>query len=261
MFCLFSRMIGQHCRAGRPIALAKDELGRVPAVVLGDEPRNEARKRIGVLIDAPESLLRTLAVQPPKPRTRHVNKNQVAHVQQGIGVVHHLVGRRRHVRVGVGDHVLGAQRTHVQPYRRAARPAVVEERDRPLFGLCVLLEVGHVEHPRRGFGVLSILRCIQRQLAARLRLSVHSQLRILKVGCAYRYAYRQSRCRQCAARPRSTRPASSRPAAKVRRRPCPSTCLRILSATSVLSAVESSAARTRAGNASKATANAAATKR
>ena len=52
--------------------------------------------------------------------------------------------------------MLRSQRSHVQPNRGAARAAVIEERDGPILGPGVLLEVRHVEHPRHRRSILRL---------------------------------------------------------------------------------------------------------
>jgi len=176
---------GQNRRARGAVALSEDVFGRVPPVVLGDETLNEAREGVGVFIHAPEGLLRVLAGQPSEACAGHIDKHQIAGVEQRVGVFHQCVGCRGQVLVAARDHVLGAKRTHVQPDRRAARPAVVEEHYGALFGLSVLLEVCDVKHACNGSRVFRLLGAVEGELAAGLRLAVQPQLRILRVGRAY----------------------------------------------------------------------------
>ena len=93
--------VGQHRRARGAVALAEDVLGRVPAVVLGDETLNEARKGVGVFIHAPEGLSRVFAGEAAEAGAGHVDKNQIAGVEQRVGVVHKFVGRGGQVLVAV----------------------------------------------------------------------------------------------------------------------------------------------------------------
>ena len=51
----------QHRRPGGPVALTKQVLGRVPAVVLGQEFADEPFKGVRILVDAPEGLVVVLA--------------------------------------------------------------------------------------------------------------------------------------------------------------------------------------------------------
>ena len=183
---LVFQQIGQHRRARRAVALAKDELRRVPPRIFGIEPFDKPRKRARVAVDAPESFLRVLPRQPSEPGSGHVDEHQVAYIQQTVRVVHHGVRRGRQVGIAYCYYVLRSQRSHVQPHRGAARSAVIEKCNRPVFGLGAGLEVRHVEHPRHWRSILRFVGFVQCQLASRLRFSVRPQLRILAVGRAHR---------------------------------------------------------------------------
>ena len=82
----FFEHVCQNSRTRGAVALAEDEFGRVPAAVLGDEACDEARKCIGVLIHAPEGLLRILADQPPKASAGHVDEDEVADVEKRVAL-------------------------------------------------------------------------------------------------------------------------------------------------------------------------------
>ena len=148
-FAVFEN-VGEDGGAGGAIALAEDVLGRVPAVVLGDETGDEAGEGVGVFVDAPEGLSGVLADEAAEAGAGHVDEDDVADVEQGAGVVDELVGSGGQVLIGVGDDVLGAERTHVEPDGGAAGTAVVEEGDGALFSLGVFFEVGDVKHARDG---------------------------------------------------------------------------------------------------------------
>ena len=83
-------------------------------------------------------------------------------------------------------HILRPQRPHVQPHRRAARPAVVEKGDRPILGIRASLEIGHVKHVRHWRRIGRFLWRCKRKLRARQRLAVRPKLRIIGVGRAHR---------------------------------------------------------------------------
>ena len=158
MFLRFSRILANTAGTRSAVTLAKDELGRVPAVVFGDKPGDEAGKGVGVLVHPPEGLFRVLAGQPPEAGAGHVDKDQIAGVEQRVGVVNEFIGRCWQVLVATGNHVLGTQRTHVQPDGGAARSAVVEEGDGPILSLRVFLEVSDVKHTCNWGCVLWVFR-------------------------------------------------------------------------------------------------------
>ena len=99
--------IGQHRRPRRSVALAKDELRRVPPPILRNESLNKSRIRVRVAINAPECLFRILSHQLSKASARRVDKHQVAHIEQGIRIVDHGVWRCRQMRVACRHNMLG----------------------------------------------------------------------------------------------------------------------------------------------------------
>ena len=178
--------VSQHRGSCCPITLAEQKLRRIPPAVLHQKARDESRERLRILIHAPERLVRILAGKPPKTCPGHIDKNFVAHVQQTVRVVDQLVGSTRQMRVTGRLHILRPQRSHVQPHRRAAWPAVIEERDRPILGIRACLEIGHVKHVRHWRRIGRLLRRAQRKLRARQRLAIRPKLRIVGVGRAHR---------------------------------------------------------------------------
>ena len=149
---------------------------------------NRAMKRakcVRVFIHAPEGLPGILADQAAKPRARHVDKYQVADVEQGIGIVDQLVRSSRHVPVAIRHHMLGTKRAHVQPDGRAAGTAVVEKRDGTIFRLGVFLQVGHVKHARHRRRIFGFFGLFDRKLAAGLRLAIRIQLHVLYICRAH----------------------------------------------------------------------------
>ncbi len=84
--------------------------------------------------------------------------------------------------VAIRDYVLGPQRAHMQPNRRTARTAVIEEGDWPLFSLRVFLEVGHVEHSCERCLVFRFFGLCVGKLASRLGFSIHVQLGVLHIS-------------------------------------------------------------------------------
>ena len=130
--------------ARRAVALAEQVLGRVPAAVVADVLADEARDRLDVRVRAPEVLVLGVADGLGEARADRIDHDEVGLVEDAVGVVHDLVGRRRRG-PGVGrDDAAGPERPHVQPDRGGARPAVERERDRPAAAGRVLLDVGDV---------------------------------------------------------------------------------------------------------------------
>ena len=83
-----------------------------------------------------------------------VDEDEVGDVEQRVVVVDQPV-RRRGLEPVVGHlHALRRERPHVQPDRRRAGAAVVEERDRPRLRVLAVLRVGDEEHPRRDLAVV-----------------------------------------------------------------------------------------------------------
>src|SRR5580692_7377246 len=82
--------------------------------------------------------------------------------------------------------MLGAERAHVQPDRRAAGTAVVEEGDWPALRRRVLLEIRNIKHARNRWRIRGLFGGRDCKLAAGLRLSVRPQLCVLSVSRAHR---------------------------------------------------------------------------
>ena len=143
--------VDQDRRSRRAVAFPKQVLGRA---VLGEKAHDELAKGVGVGIDAVEGLLLVLAGDPRKTGPRRVDEHQVADVQQAVGVVDERVGSGRSVGIVAGLDASWPKGAHVQPYRRGARTAIVEEGYRPPGRGNAVLEVGDVEHRRLGLGIL-----------------------------------------------------------------------------------------------------------
>ena len=174
--------VRQHRRPGRAVALAEEIFRRVPAIVFAQKALDEAGEGVRVLVDSPEGLFLVLAVELSEAGAGHVDEHQVAGVEQAVGVVDQLVRGRRRMLVAGSRHMLWPQRTHMEPDRRAARAAVVEERDRTRFRLLALLEIRHIEHPCRRRSVLGLLH--EGGVGVGKRLAVRANLRVLLVGRA-----------------------------------------------------------------------------
>ena len=178
---LILQHVRQYRRPRSSVALAKQKLRRIPTAVFHQETRNEPRKCLGIRVNTPERFACVLTCKPAKAGARHIDKNQVAHIEQAVGVVNQLVRRARQVRIAGRLYILWSQRSHVQPHRRTARPAVVEKRHRPLFRLGAGLEIRHVKHVRHGRRVGRLFGRRKRKLRARQRLSIRAELRIIGI--------------------------------------------------------------------------------
>src|SRR5215472_3794949 len=95
--------VGEDGGAGRAIAFAEDEFGRVPAVVFGEKVNDKAGEGIRVLVDAPEGLFSILSDEAAEAGARHIDENQVAGIEQRVLVLDQLIGRARQVRIARGD--------------------------------------------------------------------------------------------------------------------------------------------------------------
>jgi len=74
--------------AGRPVALAEDVFGRVPAAPLRQEISDEFCKGVGIRIDAIEGFVPVLARNSAESRARGIDENEIARVEQAVFVVH-----------------------------------------------------------------------------------------------------------------------------------------------------------------------------
>ena len=128
--CSFCSALREAGAAHRPVAFAEEVLGRIPAAVLRQELRDELGEGIDVLVDPVERLFLVLAGDPAEPGARRVDEHQVAGIEQALVVVDDLIRRGRGMRSSAVDDAPRAERAHVQPHRRRARPAVEEEGDR-----------------------------------------------------------------------------------------------------------------------------------
>lgn len=112
------QVVPQRHRAKRPVALANQELRRIPPVVPAHVGVDELRQRADVRIHAPEILVLRLPHGVAESRPHRVDENFVALVNQRILVVHQLVWSGRS-RPGVRGHdAARAVSPHVDPDRR-----------------------------------------------------------------------------------------------------------------------------------------------
>ena len=150
------QVAGQSGGAEGAVALPGDEQGREGAVVAGHVHADEFAHRLQVAGDAVHAARDLHRLGAAVAGAHRIQEDQVGLVQPGVGVVLHLVGRRRHGAIG---HELGtarAHRAHMHPDGGRARPAVEAECQGPLCGVRAIQRVGHVEDVRFGFarGVL-----------------------------------------------------------------------------------------------------------
>ena len=174
--------VGEDGGACGAVALAKKKLGRVPAVVLGDEPNDEACEGVGVFVDAPEGRPGVFAEETAEACAGHIDKDQIAGVEQRFRVVGEFVGRGGEMLVALGDYMLGSERAHVKPDGGSAGSAVVKERDGAVLGLRVFLEVGDVRHSRGWRCIFGFIGFVESELSAWEGLSVKSELCVVVVG-------------------------------------------------------------------------------
>ena len=89
-----------------------------------------SREGVGVRIDAIEHLFLVLAGNAAEAGAGRVDENEVGDVEQALVVVDDRVGRGGRMAVVRRDHAPWPERAHVQPYRRGAGAAIVQEGDR-----------------------------------------------------------------------------------------------------------------------------------
>ena len=120
-----------HAAARGTVGLAEDELGRVPAVVGAEIALDEADNRARVRVDAPEVPVPVGRHRGGIARTHWVDEDEVALVEQSVGVVLDRVGRGRRKLRQAGPDAARREGSEQQKHRRGARAAVVEKGDRP----------------------------------------------------------------------------------------------------------------------------------
>ena len=127
------------------VAFAEQEFGRGPAVVEGDVALDGAGEGVGILVDAPEVAAGLLAQGPRPAGADRVDEDEIAGVDQRIRVGAEAVGGRPDIfGIGGGD-PHRREAAHVQPHRRGAGPAIVEEGDRPAARRRSVARIGRVE--------------------------------------------------------------------------------------------------------------------
>ncbi len=125
---------GQPRRARGAVAFAADKERRAPEVVFVQETADELAEGRQIVLHAPEVGAVAGLVRAAEARAHGVDEDQVAGIQQAVGIVDVGVRRRRRQAVGLQLHHLGAEGAHVQPDGGRARSAVEQKPDRP-FGL------------------------------------------------------------------------------------------------------------------------------
>ena len=145
----FLQRVDQARRAQRAIAFAEQEFGRIPAIVDRQIALDGAGKGINVRIDTPEILALCLAERARQASADRVDEDQVAAVDQAVGIGADGEGRGAG---GIGRrriHPDGAKGADVQPHGRRTRTAVEQEGDGAfLRALGPIGDIGGVEHAR-----------------------------------------------------------------------------------------------------------------
>ena len=141
----------EHAAAGGAVGFAKKEFGRVPPVVRGQITLDELLERACVLVDAPKIPVLVRGDRRRISRADGIDEDEVASVQQAVGIrLERIGGRRREVReVGLQPH--GCERAQQHIDGRGSRPAVVEEGDRSRAEIDSVGGEGDVENLRRCF--------------------------------------------------------------------------------------------------------------
>ncbi len=143
------QILGQCRRPRGAVAFAVEEFGRVPAVVDGDVTLDEIAERTHILVHAPEILVLAGADDTAVAGADRIDENQIRAIEDALVVGHQVIGRRRGRHAVADHHAQRAEGAHVQPDRRRAGPAVVEEGDRSRgHVLLAVAGVGDVKHAR-----------------------------------------------------------------------------------------------------------------
>ncbi len=147
-----NQIVRQRGRTRRAVTLAEEKFRRIPAIEFRKVIRDELPERRDVLIDAEERLL-LARHDPAEAGVRHVDEDEIALVEQAVRIVLDAVRRRPAGLAVGGEHAHRTNRSHAQPHRRAARTAVIDERDRTRRRVRTVFGVGRVENRRRRFTV------------------------------------------------------------------------------------------------------------
>ena len=123
---------GQARGARGAVAFAADKERRAPEVVFVQEAADEFAEGGQIVLHSAEVRAVAGLVRAAEARAHGVDEDQVAGIQQAVGIVDVGVRRRRGQAVRLHLHHLGAEGAHVQPDRGRARSAVEQEPDRPL---------------------------------------------------------------------------------------------------------------------------------
>ena len=120
---------GEDGGAWGAVAFAEEILGRVPAIVLGEEAADEALEGVAVGVDAVEGFGFVFAEGAAEAGAGGVDEDDVADVEEGVFVVDDGVGCAFLVLGVRGDDALGAEGSHVEPHGGGAGASVVDEDD------------------------------------------------------------------------------------------------------------------------------------
>ncbi|KGW51903.1 peptidase S10 serine carboxypeptidase domain protein [Burkholderia pseudomallei MSHR684] len=169
--------VREHVGARRAVRFPEQVLRRIVALIHLQIADHEIAKCSGILIDAPERLVRVRRDRLRETGADRVDEHEIGRVEERFLVVDERE-RRRAVRVRIARHeALGPERAEMQPDRRRARPAVVEKRDGPLAERLIVGRVRDIEERRFGGAALRVARA---QVAGGRgvvdRLAVHRDL-------------------------------------------------------------------------------------
>ena len=151
------QVTGEDRRAGRPVALAEEVAGRVPAFVLAQEAADELRQRARVLVDSPVVGPGRVAEGVAEPGADRVDHDDVGDVEDGVGVVLEGVGGApcgptSGVTTRRGPMIPMCSQKEAEP----GPPLYAKTRGRSRRGRTVGAEVGGV--PELGGGVAVVVR-------------------------------------------------------------------------------------------------------
>ena len=138
---------GETRRAGRAVALARQELRRTHAVEAREVQTNELAERVQIFIEPPEARAQRLRRRSAVAGADGVDEHEVRLVEERVRIVLEAVGRRRSRSVGVELHLLRTERAEVQPDGGRSGAAVEREGDRTRRRVRAVLRVGDVVHP------------------------------------------------------------------------------------------------------------------
>ena len=152
------KFLRQARRADRAVALPDEELRRRPPIVGLEISVDELAERAQIAADAVELRVADAGDRTAVAGVDRIDVDHVGAVEQRILVVDQMVRRRRLEPFVRHLHLARRERSHVQPDRGRAGPAVVEERDRPRLRVLSVFRVRDKKHSRRHLAVVEAYR-------------------------------------------------------------------------------------------------------